>query len=107
MGEEGVRSGGSEGGGDCGGSGEAGFGGGGVEGGRIIGANLNERRKWNAKIWVAGRAQGDGGREVVREGGSQRGRKLVDGWKKEAMDEGRDNGRDGGREEMIYGKGGV
>ena len=43
----------------------------------------------------------------MREGGSQRGRKLIDGWKKDARDGVRDNGRDGGREEMIYGKGGV
>jgi len=41
----------------------------------------------------------------VREGGSQRGRKLIDGWKKDARDGVWDNGRDGGREEMIYGKG--
>ena len=43
----------------------------------------------------------------MREGGSQRGRKLIDGWKKDARDGVWDNGRDGGREEMIYGKGGV
>jgi hypothetical protein len=41
----------------------------------------------------------------VREGGSQRGRNLIDGWKEEARDGVWDNGRDGRREEMINGKG--
>ncbi len=66
-----------------------------VGGGRIIGSNLNEGRERNAR--VGGQAQGDGWREVVREGGSHRGsvREEIDRW--------REKRREGG----IMGEGGM